>query len=201
MMKFPVILALCVSLLVLTGCSGSPNPERGAGVSVVADIDHDTAWSLLQDFSLAHNYVPGLTRTEIMSDATSGVGAHRRVYDMDGGYIEETIYRWEPGSGFTIRLHEGEKPMAPFKSVFFDYALVDAGKGKTRIELALRFVMPWGGLGDWIGRQFIVPTMEESLIEVAAGMKSFYETGKPATDADRARLASQVSVTRDAGDA
>ena len=34
--------------------------------------------------------------------------------------------------------------------------------------------------------------VEDNLVEVAAGLKHFYETGLPATDEDRERLAAQV---------
>ena len=133
-----------------------------------------------------------------MSAVSAGVGAHRRVYDADGDYLEETITAWHEGQGFTIRLHDGDAPMAPFEQVFFDYRLDPAQGDKTDITLSLRFAMPWGDLGAWLGRSFILPAMESELVQVAAGMKAFYETGRPASDADRERLAPQVAVRRDA---
>ena len=189
------VVALLLALL-LTGCASENAGQQQAQVRVLADTPVVAAWDKLSDFSLAHNYVPGLSRTEIVSAQTQGVGAHRRVYDNDGDYLEETITAWQEGEGFTIRLHQGDKPMAPFKAVFFDYRLDAAGEGQTEITLALRFEMPWGGVGAWLGDAFIRPAMEAELVQVAAGMKAFYETGQPADDADRERLAPQVTVTR-----
>ena len=37
--------------------------------------------------------------------------------------------------------------------------------------------------------------LEDNLVQVAAGMKHFYESGEPATDEDRAREAGAVVVT------
>lgn len=164
-----------------------------ASVTVLADIPMTSAWKNLQDFSLAHNYVPKLTRTEIVSQAKTGLGAHRRVYSGTQ-YLEETIIEWKEGEGFTIKLHKGVKPMPPFHLAEFIYALSEHSTQQTRIDLTLRFSMPLGGLGRLLGRVVILPAMRSQLRQVAAGMKHFYETGNPATNADRKRLAGTVQT-------
>ena len=169
-----------------------PN-ESEVTVSVVVDRPSDECWSRLQDFSLAHNYVPGLTRTEIVSDLASGVGAHRRVYSGKR-YLEESITQWRDGEGFVIKLHRGEKPMPPFKRADFEYALAPAGDQQTRAVLSMRIEMPWGAVGRGLAKAVILPAMRKQLAQVAAGLKHFYETGEPATDADRKRLASAVQI-------
>lgn len=166
----------------------------GYSVGVTLDISPDAAWAVLADYSLPHNYVPGLTRTEIVSAASSGPGAHRRVYTGDK-YLEETIIDWREGKGFTLRLHRGEKPMPPFKRAEFDYQLGPQGTEQTRVTLTLRFVMPLGVLGKFLGRNLVLPEMKKQLVAIAAGMKHFYETGIPATDEDRERLAGAVDIS------
>ena len=163
-------------------------------VSVVADLPVDRAWTLLSDFSLPHNYVPNIVRTEIMTTRTSGAGAHRRVYSDEESYLEETIIEWREGEGFVIKLHDGDKPMMPFQRAEFSYAIGSAQSDKTRIDLAMVIEMPWGRLGETLGEWVILPVMEDKLVQVAAGMKYFYETGNPATDDDRERLAQEVEV-------
>ena len=163
-------------------------------VQFVADIPPAPAWSLLQDLSLPHNYVPGITRTEIMSGSTRGVGAHRRVYGQRGDFLEETVIEWREGEGFVIRLHRGDKPMAPFTRAEFCYSLRPCDGDQTLVELAIVFQMPGGTLGEKLGAWFIRPAMEKRLVQVAAGMKHFYETGKAAADQDRKRLAGSVQA-------
>ena len=184
-----------IALLVLTllPCVAGAQNHR-ASVEVTAALPRADAWAVLSDFSLAHNYVPDLVRTEIVSSKQRGIGAHRRVYDEEGGYLEETIVEWIEGEGFVIRLHDGEEPLTPFRHIEFIYALADSGPAATRIELALVFDMPWGWLGDYLAQWFIVPMMEDNLVQVAAGMKYFYETGNRATDEDRQREAAAVQV-------
>lgn len=165
-----------------------------AAVRVVAGLPVEQAWVLLQDFSLPHNYVPNITRTEIVSQQLAGVGAHRRVYDKSGDYLEETIIEWREGEGFVIRLHDGDQPMTPFERSEFSYSISASGASKTVIELALTFEMPWGGFGETLGDWVILPVMEKQLVLVAAGMKHFYETGQAASDEDRERLADDVEI-------
>ena len=57
--------------------------------------------------------------------------------------------------------------------------------------------MPWGKFGEKLGDWFITPVLEDTLVQVAAGLKSFYETGQPATDEDRERLAGNVTTSVD----
>ena len=99
---------------------------------------------------------------------------------------------WRDGEGFVIRLHRGEQPMAPFRRAEFEYALADAGDTQTLVVLSMRIEMPWGALGRLLARAAILPAMRKQLTLVAAGLKHFYESGEPATDADRKRLAGAV---------
>ena len=166
--------------------------------TVTLDLPLEETWSRLADYSVAHNYVPGLTRTEIVSAVVTGPGAHRRVYTGDK-FIEETIVDWREGQGFTMRLHRGVRPMPPFKSAEFDYQLSPRGADQTRVTLTLRVTLPWGIIGSVLGRALILPAMNKQLAAVAAGMKHFYETGAPATDEDRKRLAAAVETTAASG--
>ena len=182
------------------GSSHGPGPAppgvvgQRVAVQVLADVAPARAWDLLQDLSLPPNYVPGIARTEIMSGLTRGVGAHRRVYEENGSFLEETVIEWREGEGFVIRLHRGDRPMAPFTRSEFCYGLHPRGDDQTLIELAIIFAMPWGALGGKLGDWFIRPVMEKRLVQVAAGMKHFYETGTAAGDNDRKRLANSVQA-------
>jgi hypothetical protein len=175
--------------------------QHRATVRVEAGLPYDQSWALLQDFSLAHNYVPGLSSTEIVSATRSGLGAHRRVYDTEGDYLEETITSWREGQGFTLDLHEGEEPMAPFEQIQFIYTVAPVAGNSTQIQLELAFRMPWGWLGDTLAEWIILPIMEDSLVQIAAGMKYFYETGVPATDEDRENGAAAVHIITAAAEA
>lgn len=160
-------------------------------VSVPVGRSPAECWVQLQDLSVAHHYVPGLTATDIVSAHARGEGAHRRVYS-GSRYLEETVTEWRENEGFTLRLHRGARPMAPFRQAEFDYVLMPAGEDRTRVALALRIEMPGGATGRCVARVLLLPAMRHRLRQVAAGLKHFYETGQPASDADRRRLAGTV---------
>lgn len=188
------MLRFIAALGLLLGTSFAQAEIHRVAAEVTAALPHDASWARLRNFSVAHLYVPGLSRTEIVSAQQEGLGAHRRVYDEDGDYLEETIIAWREGVGFDLRLHQGEDPMMPFDSITFTYAIQPSGASQTRIGVALVFEMPWGWLGDYLAEWFIVPAMEDNLVQVAAGMKHYYETGQPASDADRQREAAAVQI-------
>ena len=185
-----------VAIFIALGSSTAftePADAHRASASVFIALPVDKAWTQLQDFSVAHNYVPDLSRTEIVSTIKKGVGAHRQVYDMGGDYIDETIIEWYEGRGFLLRIHQGDKPLAPFTMSQFLYSLQAEGEG-TRVILTLIYQMPWGFLGEKLSDWLISGIASSNVANVAAGMKHFYETGLAATDQDRERLLDQVDI-------
>lgn len=148
----------------------------------VIDMPLSDAWAKLRDISQAHNYVPGIVKTEVVSNQTEGVGASRYVYRNQKSYIQETVEEWEDGKGFLIRLHRGEKPAPLFKNAWFRYALEDNGNGQTRLTTSLTYEMPWGGLGAWLGAK-MSNFVQATIADVAHSMKLYYETGVPTTAA------------------
>jgi Polyketide cyclase / dehydrase and lipid transport len=196
-----VVLALLVLLALLSlDKPGSDSAQVGAQatfseVSVMVNVSPQQAWEQLSDFSAAHNYVPNLARTEIVSERTSGLGAHRRVYDPDGGYLEETVIEWRDGSGFDIRLHQGDQPMTPFERAEFSYHLVPGQTSGTLVVLRMTIAMPFGVVGEKLAEWLVVPLLDHNLVQVAAGLKHYYETGRPASDEDRERLTGAVHVS------
>lgn len=148
----------------------------------LVDLPLQEAWAKLRDISLAHNYVPGIVKTEIVSEQVEGVGASRYVYRNEKSYIQETVQEWQEEQGFLIHLHRGDKPAPPFRDAWFRYALEDAGNGQTRLITSLRYELPWGRLGVWLGSK-MAGFVEATINDVALSMKLYYETGAPTTAA------------------
>ncbi|MEH6568316.1 MAG: SRPBCC family protein [Halioglobus sp.] len=194
MKRLPGVMSLWMFLWLWSACAVAAQ-EQYVEVSVTAEVPVTAAWNYLQDFSAAHNYVPNLSRTEIVSQELSGVGAHRRVYDFDEGYLEESIISWREGQGFTIKLHDGDAPMSPFERAEFSYRLSAISGPYTFITLRMTIEMPMGSVGAKLAQWFILPVMEENLVQVAAGMKYYYETGLPATDEIREKQAKTVTIS------
>jgi uncharacterized membrane protein len=149
---------------------------------IVIDLPREQAWEKLRDLSLAHNYVPGIVKTELVTEQREGVGASRYVYRNQRSWIQETVEEWQQGGGFTIRLHRGEKRAPPFQDAWFRYRLEDAGKDRTKFTATLTYRLPWGALGRWLEPR-LSGVVRSTVRDVVRSMKLFYETGEPTTPA------------------
>lgn len=146
----------------------------------VIDIPLNMAWEKLSDISVAHNYVPGLVNTKIVTDKHTGIGASRYVYRSKKNYIQETVEEWNEGEGFLIRLHKGEKRAQPFREAWFRYALSAHENDATLFTAQMRYTMPWGRIGEWLESK-MAGVVQSTIADVALSMKLYYETGQPTT--------------------
>lgn len=141
------------------------------------DLDKATAWEKLRDFSKADFYVQGLTRVEITTAATEGVGASRKVHQGERIVLDETITDWHPGEGFTIRLHRGTKgPVPPMKEAYFDYGLVEED-GQVYLHNRMRYRLGLGPIGTLLNKLVVGKMIYSALRDTTVGQKIYYETG------------------------
>lgn len=157
-----------------------------AAWQVTLDMPREKVWETLQDFSQAHNYVPGIIDTQIMTETKNGVGASRRVYQSKTKFLQETITEWNEGFGFRIRLHKGEKD-SPFKNAFFRYEISDSGD-KTLLKTTMGYTPPMGIIGVWMDKLFLNKIIKGAIRDVAVSMKHYYESGRPTQKADLKQL-------------
>lgn len=155
----------------------------------IIDLPRTEAWEKLRDLSLAHHYVPGLVNTEITTAAREGVGASRKVYQSPTRALDETVEQWDPGYGFLIRLHRGNKGAPPpFRDAWFRYRLEDAGDRRTRFTATLRYRIAFGAAGRLLEQLVLRRAFRGVVREIALAMKDYYETGVPVTPERRKAL-------------
>ncbi len=165
--------------------------SNDASCTLRVEMPREKAWEILRDFSLAHNYVPGLVKSEINTEQTAGVGASRKVYQSETRGIDETIIEWNEGYGFLIRLHKGDQGAPPpFTEGHFRYAIEDDGDA-TKLTNSLIYTLRWGALGAFLDRLFLNRIMTGVIRDVTLSMKQYYETGQGASKADLKRLRAQ----------
>jgi hypothetical protein len=152
--------------------------------TVIIAMPREQAWEKLRDLSVAHHYVPGLVDTRIVTKQREGVGASRYVYRSANSYIQETVTEWTQGHGFIIKLHKGDKPAPPFKEAWFRYQIDDASPAETRFTASMGFTLPWGAFGAWLEKR-MTGFVDKTIADVALGMKLYYESGEPVSDAAR----------------
>ncbi|MEZ5503849.1 MAG: SRPBCC family protein [Halioglobus sp.] len=159
-----------------------PTMTREVTAHTVINVPLAAAWARLRDISLAHHYVPGIVKTVVVSEQSQGVGASRYVYRNEKSYIQETVEEWREGEGFLIRLHRGDKPAPPFRNAWFRYTLQAHGPDQTLFTASLRYELPWGRFGDWLGGK-MARFVQATIADVTLAMKLYYETGEPTTPA------------------
>lgn len=176
--KTAIVLILLFTCLAMSAWFVSlfPGAPLAYRAHVVVQIPAEAAWQKLGDLSLAHHYVPGIERTEIISANREGIGAARHVFDAESGYIIETVTAWQAGQGFTLALtNEGGGAPAPFQQASFSYALIPGEADGSVITTELEFVMAGGLAGEWLGRTLLASAFQQRVDEVAAGLKAYYE--------------------------
>ena len=159
--------------------------ENEAAYTVHLDMPREQVWEKLRDFTLAPNYVPGITGVEITTENKEGVGASRTVLPKK---MDETVIEWNDGYGFVLRLHNGEKGApAPFKEAGFRYKIEDDGE-RTKFTAGLLYTMGMGWFGRLIERMFLGKIFVIVVRDIAISLKHFYETNEPVTSAILKRL-------------
>lgn len=154
-------------------------------------IPKSQAWEKLQDLSLAHNYVPGIIKTEITTAQKTGVGASRKVYQSKSKALQETVVEWNEGEGFKIRLHKGDKD-APFKNAYFQYQLAEGPNNTTELTAIMGYEPPLGKFGKALDNLFLNKVITKVINDVALSMKLFYETNQPTKKSDLKKLKSRL---------
>ncbi|MGI9284346.1 MAG: SRPBCC family protein [Pseudomonadales bacterium] len=151
---------------------------------IEADISMQEAWEKLRDLSLPHNYVQGLTKTEITTERREGVGASRKVFSKSRPPLDETVVVWDEGHGFLLKLHQGDSDaQGPFKSSFFRYTIEHAGN-RTLLKNSMEYEMKWGLAGVILDKLFLRKVFRSVVRDVLIGQKAFYESGE-ATSAEK----------------
>lgn len=146
---------------------------------ILIDLPVAAAWEKLRDLSIAHAYVPNLTGVQFVGEQRTGVGTARLVLSKNRPPMTETVVEWLDGTGFTLRLTNGEAPPAPFREASFTYRIEDAGQGRTRFLPSLTYTLPGGPLGALLDALLFRRMMRGMTRQIATNLKGFYETGKP----------------------
>ncbi len=174
---------LVVVLLVLSRAPGS-SLDFAAQRDVL--LDAEQAWQRLSDLSLAHEYVPGVQRTELVTEATRGTGVSRRVFQSETEYLNETVISWREGRGFTLRLHDddGTAPF-PFAEALFHYELTPGPDGGAQVGTQLEVVMSGGLLGQWLGQSVFAGPLQSNVDAVIDSLQRYWQPSLTTSTAER----------------
>ena len=134
-----------------------------AEFTVQIELSEEKIWEKLKDLSLACNYVPGVKSIIFNTKKLKGKGTSRKVLPQK---LDETVIKWNEGSGYTLKLHKGYKDsFFPFKKAYFEYRITNNPEG---IYLCLAYIP---SLSNFVIRNVI----KRRVRKIANNMKKFYE--------------------------
>jgi hypothetical protein len=139
-------------------------------------------WAKMRDLLVPRFYVTGVTSMEFNPGPHEGIGASRKVFMTKQAPVDETVVAWEEGKSFTLKIHNGDKPVAPFKSATIQYAIEDApasaNGAQTRFRATFAYEMGGGIFGRLLDVSLVRPGLRKRNATLGPNMKIYYETGK-----------------------
>jgi len=135
-------------------------------------INSNDAWKELPIFSIPHKYISFLQNTIIIGKQTSGLGATRRVFTKYN-YMDETIIKWEEGSGFTLKLHRNKQAPSPFTSATFAYQIKSIDEYSCELTGIFNYNIGFGIIGRIINQLFLGAIIRFNIRRVIMGMKAY----------------------------
>ena len=135
-------------------------------------------WAQLRDLRMARHYVAGVTAIEFNPGPHEGVGASRKVFMQKRPPVDETAIAWQDGSGYTLNVHNGAKPPAPFKWARFEYRLEDVSGDQALLRGIFSYEMAGGIFGRILEALVLRSALQRSQAALGVNMKKFYETGQ-----------------------
>jgi uncharacterized membrane protein len=141
------------------------------GASVTVSAPPERVWQVISDPERMLEFMSGITRWDVVSDAPSGLGARYRMLfaigsAQVGGLIE--IVEWIP-----------ERDLAWTSVTGLDqrgrWRLRNAGDGRTKVELRLAYGVAGSGLTGWLAEHVAAPSVTGHLRRSLRQLKQLVE--------------------------
>ncbi len=104
----------------------------------------ERVWSVLASLDALANYDPGISKSEIVSEAKQGPGAARKCDLAPGGWFKERVAAWRPNEALSFELYECTLPV---RALRHSYTLVPDAGG-TVVRQRMEYRLKFGPLGE-----------------------------------------------------
>lgn len=134
----------------------------------------DKIWDVISNFGNIYRYHPEVTKSELLSEITYGLGAVRKCVFNDGGSSIEKVTQWIDGSTLTVELSEMSMPLKS-ASGFTSLKAID-GK-TTQITIGMNYIFKYGLFGAFIGNFIMKPMMRKMFGKAAKSIEYYIVNG------------------------
>ena len=140
--------------------------------SVVIGSPPRVVWDYLSDLDGYDRFMSGITRWDPDGEATSGVGARRRMLIKVGsaevgGLIE--VVEWDGPNDLAWSSVTGVDQRGRFR-------LRPVGNGSTRVELRYQYGVAGGGFTGWLSERISGPSISKNLRVSLQQLKKLVES-------------------------
>jgi len=117
------------------------------------NIDAETMWKIVGDFSNVHKVHPAVKTVDQLTPQGNGEGAIRRCNFYDGGHADEEIKNWDANNmSYDVHVLKGT---IPFKTAVASFVVESLGEEKSKVSVTMDATVKYGPIGVLMGRFLI----------------------------------------------
>ena len=139
--------------------------------NVTINAPAEKVWSALTNLELLDRFDPGISKSEVLSDRRTGVGASRKCELRPKGWFKEKITEWQPQQSLAFELFECTLPV---KSLRHRYTFTE-DNGKTRVQQVMEYRLKMGMFGKLMDFIMVRKKWDDGIKSFFSGLKSFVE--------------------------
>jgi ligand-binding SRPBCC domain-containing protein len=141
--------------------------------SIRIEAPPDRVWDVLASLDALDKYDPGVSKAEIISASTDGIGAARRCDLAPGGWFKERVASWVPHETLSFELFECSLPVRRLKH---SYRLTPDGNA-TLVHQRMEYELKLGPIGLLMDVLMVRKKWDAGIKGFFAGLKRYIESG------------------------
>jgi hypothetical protein len=136
--------------------------------SIDIEAPADRVWAVLGRFMHIDDFHPRVSRVDVLSDATAGVGACRRCHFRDGTSVVEKVIDWQDGRSYRAELSEFSLPL---RKAIATLSVEPVDAERSRAKMSLDYEVKFGPIGWLMGRTMMSRMMGRLFLIVLRGLE------------------------------
>jgi hypothetical protein len=136
--------------------------------SIDIEAPADRVWAVLGRFMHIDDFHPRVSKVDVLSDATAGVGARRRCHFQDGTSVVEKVIDWQDGRAYRAELSEFSLPL---KKAVVTLSVEPVDAGRSHAKMSMDFEVKFGPIGWLMGKTMMSRMMGGLFLIVLRGLE------------------------------
>ncbi len=117
------------------------------------DACPEAIWAILSRFMQIDEIAPQVAQVQALTHGSSGVGSKRRCYFKNGSSLVEEVTKWEPNSGYSVRL--SEISAMPLTEAHVTIVIEPIAGNRAKVTWSMEYAAKHGPIGWLLGQTLI----------------------------------------------